>query len=35
MKNPSRRDFMKLATTGLLGAAGLIGLGGVLQIPEL
>jgi cytochrome b6-f complex iron-sulfur subunit len=31
MPNPSRRDFMKLATTGLLSAAGLIGLGGLMR----
>jgi cytochrome b6-f complex iron-sulfur subunit len=31
MSDPTRRDFLKLATTGLLGAAGLIALGGILR----
>ncbi len=31
---PSRRDFLKLATTGLLSAAGLIGLGGLLRFLD-
>ena len=34
MPEPSRRDFLKLATTGLLGAAGLIGLGGLLRFLD-
>ncbi len=31
---PSRRDFLKLATTGLLGAVGLLGLGGLLRFLD-
>ena len=31
MTGPSRRDFIKMTTTGLLGTAGLIGLGGLLR----
>ena len=31
MTNPSRRDFLKVATTGLLSAAGLVGLGGLIR----
>jgi cytochrome b6-f complex iron-sulfur subunit len=31
MPNLSRRDFLKLATTGLLTASGLLGLGALLQ----
>ena len=34
MRNPSRRDFLKLATTGLLSAAGLVGLGGLLRFLD-
>jgi cytochrome b6-f complex iron-sulfur subunit len=34
MPNPSRRDFLKLATTGLLSAAGLIGLGGLMRFLD-
>jgi cytochrome b6-f complex iron-sulfur subunit len=34
MPNPSRRDFLKLATTGLLSAAGLIGLGGLIRFLD-
>ena len=31
MPNSSRRDFLKFATTGLLSAAGLIGLAGIVR----
>lgn len=31
MKNPSRRDFLKLFTNALFSLAGLLGLGGVLR----
>ncbi|HTP02863.1 MAG TPA: ubiquinol-cytochrome c reductase iron-sulfur subunit [Anaerolineales bacterium] len=31
MTEPTRRDFLKLATTGLLTAAGLVGLGGLIR----
>jgi Rieske Fe-S protein len=31
MPQPSRRDFLKLVTTGLLSAAGLLGLGGLIR----
>ncbi len=34
MPNPSRRDFLKHATTGLLSAAGLIGLGGLIRFLD-
>lgn len=34
MPNPSRRDFLKLATTGLLSAAGLMGLGGLFRFLD-
>ncbi len=34
MSNPSRRDFLKLATTGLLSAAGLMGLGGLFRFLD-
>ncbi len=31
---PSRRDFLELATTGLLSAAGLLGLGGLIRFLD-
>lgn len=31
---PSRRDFLRLATTGLLSAAGLLGLGGLVRFLD-
>ena len=31
---PSRRDFLKLATSGVLTAAGLVGLGGLLRFLD-
>ena len=34
MQESSRRDFLKLATTGLLSAAGLIGLGGLIRFLD-
>jgi cytochrome b6-f complex iron-sulfur subunit len=34
MQNSSRRDFLKLATTGLLSAAGLIGLAGLMRFLD-
>ena len=34
MPLPSRRDFLRLATTGLLSAAGLIGLGGLVRFLD-
>lgn len=34
MTRPSRRDFLRLATTGLLSAAGLIGLGGLVRFLD-
>jgi cytochrome b6-f complex iron-sulfur subunit len=34
MPNPPRRDFLKLATTGLLSAAGLLGLGGLIRFLD-
>ena len=34
MTDPSRRDFMKIATTGLLSAAGLLGLGGLIRFLD-
>ncbi len=34
MTNPSRRDFLKLAITGLLSAAGLLGLGGLMRFLD-
>ncbi len=34
MTQPSRRDFLKLATTSLLSAAGLIGLGGLIRFLD-
>jgi cytochrome b6-f complex iron-sulfur subunit len=34
MPNPSRRDFLKLAATGLLSAAGLLGLGGLIRFLD-
>ena len=34
MSKPSRRDFLKLATTGLLSAAGLMGLGGIIRFLD-
>ncbi len=34
MPRASRRDFIKLTTTGLLGAAGLIGLGGLIRFLD-
>lgn len=34
MTNPTRRDFLKLATTGLLSAAGLLGLGGLIRFLD-
>lgn len=34
MPNPSRRDFLKLATTGVLSAAGLIGLAGLIRFLD-
>ncbi len=34
MPRPSRRDFIRLATTGVLSAAGLIGLGGLIRFLD-
>ncbi len=34
LPKPSRRDFLKLATSGLLGAAGLLGLGGLIRFLD-
>jgi cytochrome b6-f complex iron-sulfur subunit len=34
MSNASRRDFLRLATTGLLSAAGLAGLGGLIRFLD-
>ena len=34
MPQPSRRDFLKLTTTGLLSAAGLLGLSGLLRFLD-
>ncbi len=34
MPKPSRRDFIRLATTGVLSAAGLIGLGGLIRFLD-
>ncbi len=31
MKNPSRRDFLKLSTNSLLALAGLLGIGGLIR----
>jgi cytochrome b6-f complex iron-sulfur subunit len=34
MPSPSRRDFLRMATSGLLGAAGLAALGGLLRFLD-
>lgn len=34
MSNPTRRDFLKLTTTALLTASGLLGLGGLLRFLD-
>lgn len=34
MPNPTRRDFLKLTTTALLTASGLLGLGGLLRFLD-
>lgn len=34
MPKPSRRDFIKLTTTGVLSAAGLLGLAGLLRFLD-
>ena len=34
MPNPTRRDFLKLTTTALLAASGLLGLGGLLRFLD-
>ncbi len=34
MSNPTRRDFLKLITTALLTASGLLGLGGLLRFLD-
>ena len=34
MPNASRRDFLKLTTAGLVSAAGLLGLGGLLRFLD-
>ena len=35
MPDPSRRDFLKLTTTALLAASGLIGLAGLIVVEDL